>query len=200
MPKKYLKRWLPKPEELLKNRTLRFFAPHLSDARLWHFNRHSLTKAVYIGVMSAFFPLPGQMLLALIGCLIFRANIPMALGLTWITNPLTTIPVFYVAYLLGAKLLGVPTISLGLLGQMLSDLSRWLFSGGASPFVTYQGVFSMGAFTLGLLLMAVLTSLFCGLLFKFFWRYKVVHSWKKRVLPKGDVSAESDASENLRDR
>ena len=102
--KKRLKKLLPTPEQILQSRSLKLFAPHLADPRLWQFNRHSLNKAVYIGVLSAFFPLPGQMLLALIGALIFRANVPMALGLTWITNPLTTLPIFYVGYYIGASI------------------------------------------------------------------------------------------------
>lgn len=177
---KKLKKWLPKPEELKQNRTFKAFGPHLADARLWHFNRHSLTKAVYIGVLSAFFPLPGQMLLALIACLYFRANVPMALGLTWITNPITTIPIFYVAYWFGAVLLNEPMISFKTIGMMLSDLSLWIFSDGVNPFIKYQHSFSLSAFLTGLILMAVLSSLICGMAFKYFWHYKTVSMWQER--------------------
>ncbi|GAA0311566.1 DUF2062 domain-containing protein [Psychrobacter aestuarii] len=180
MPKKRLQSLLPTPEKILESRSLRWFAPHLVDARLWHFNRHSLNKAVYIGVLSAFFPLPGQMLLALIGALIFRANVPMSVGLTWITNPLTTLPIFYAGYYVGAKILGEPMISLRLIGRMIADFSLWLLSNGANPFETYQGSVSLGAFCLGLTLLAIATSLVCGLAFKVIWRYKTVSSWQQR--------------------
>ncbi|WP_323126930.1 MULTISPECIES: DUF2062 domain-containing protein [unclassified Psychrobacter] len=180
MPKKRLQRLLPTPEKIMESRSLKWFAPHLVDARLWHFNRHSLNKAVYIGVLSAFFPLPGQMLLALIGALMWRANVPMALGLTWITNPLTTLPIFYAGYYVGAKLLGEPMISLRLIGRMIADFSLWLLSNGANPFVTYQDSFSLSAFCLGLTLLAIVTSLVCGLAFRIIWRYKTVSTWQKR--------------------
>lgn len=180
MPNKKLRAWLPTPDQILQSRTLKVFAPHLADPRLWHFNRHSLTKAVYIGVLCAFFPLPGQMPLALIGSLIFRANVPMALGLTWITNPLTTLPIFYVAYYIGAKLLDTPMISLRMVARMLADFSSWILSDGANPFVIYKGSFSLAAFSLGLVIMALVTSLICGIAFKLFWKYKVVNNWKKR--------------------
>ena len=180
MPKKQLKSLLPTPETLLESRTLKIFAPHLTDARLWQFNRHSLNKAVYIGVLSAFFPLPGQMLLALIGALVFRANVPMALGLTWITNPLTTLPVFYAGYYVGAKIIDVPMISLRLIGRMITDFSLWIVSDGANPFVTYKGVVSIAAFCLGLTILAIISSIICGLAFKAVWRYKTVVSWQKR--------------------
>ena len=180
VPKKRLKDLLPTPEKVLESRTLKLFAPQLADPRLWHFNRHSLNKAVYIGVLSAFFPLPGQMLLALIGSLIFRANVPMALGLTWITNPLTSLPIFYAGYYIGAKILDVPMISLRLIGRMIADFSLWVLSDGANPFITYQGTVSIAAFCIGVTILAVLTSIICGLAFKAVWRYRTVASWQKR--------------------
>ncbi len=176
MPNKSLKKLLPTPETILASRTLKLFAPHLADPRLWQFNRHSLNKAVYIGVLSAFFPLPGQML----GALIFRANVPMALGLTWITNPLTTLPIFYAGYYVGAKIMGEPMISLRLIGRMIADFSLWVLSDGANPFVTYSGTVSLTAFCLGLTILAIITSIICGLAFKGIWRYKTVTSWQKR--------------------
>lgn len=191
VPKKRLKDLLPTSETLLENRTLKLFGPQLADPRLWHFNRHSLNKAVYIGVLSAFFPLPGQMLLALIGALIFRANVPMALGLTWITNPLTTLPVFYAGYYIGAKILDVPMISLRTIGRMISDLSLWIISDGANPFITFKGTVSLTAFCLGLTILAIITSIVCGLAFKAIWRYKTVTSWQKRQLGSLDEPPES---------
>ncbi len=181
VPQKRLKNLLPTPEKILESRTLKLFAPHLADPRLWHFNRHSLNKAVYIGVFSAFFPLPGQMLLALIGSLIFRANVPMALGLTWITNPLTTLPIFYAGYYVGANILDVPMISLRVIGRMITDFSLWILSDGANPFITYEGTVSIAAFCLGLTILAIVTSIVCGLTFKAIWRYKTVVSWQKRL-------------------
>lgn len=180
MARNRLKKILPTPETILGNRSLKLFAPQLADPRLWHFNRHSLNKAVYIGVLSAFFPLPGQMLLALIGALIFRANVPMALGLTWITNPLTTLPIFYSGYYIGAKILDKPMISLRVIGRMIADFSLWLLSNGANPFVTYRGTVSIAAFCVGTAILAIITSLVCGLAFKAIWRYKTVTSWQKR--------------------
>jgi uncharacterized protein (DUF2062 family) len=180
VPQKRLKSLLPTPEKILESRTLKLFAPHLADPRLWHFNRHSLNKAVYIGVLSAFFPLPGQMLIALVGSLIFRANVPMALGLTWITNPLTSLPIFYAGYYIGAKIIDAPVLSLRLIGRMIADFSLWALSDGANPFITYRGTVSIAAFCIGLTILAVLTSIICGLAFKAIWRYKTVVSWQNR--------------------
>ena len=118
--------------------------------------------------------------ISLTGALIFRANVPMALGLTWITNPLTTLPVFYAGYYIGAKILDVPMISLRIIGRMISDFTLWIISDGANPFITYKGTVSIAAFCLGLTILAVISSIVCGLAFKAIWRYKTVTSWQKR--------------------
>lgn len=179
MPKQQLKAWLPKPEELKKNKLIAMFAPFLADARLWHFNRISLIKAICVGAMSAFFPLPGQMPLALAGALIFRANIPMSIALTWLTNPLTALPVYWAAYWVGANLLGEPTIGLRTIGVILTDTTVWLFHNGANPFQN-NSLFSIKAFALGLVITGALTSLVLSLIFSLVWRYRIAKDWQKR--------------------
>lgn len=178
MPKKRIKAWLPTPEKLRENRVVRWFAPFLADPRLWHLNRGSLNRAVYIGVLCAFFPLPGQMPLAIIGALLFRANVPMAIALTWLTNPLTTIPVFWFAYSVGAFLLDEPLIGLRTLGVVLSDFSLWITGHGGNPFEKHT--FSLMAFGLGLLICGMITSIVAGLLFRLAWQYHIVADWRKR--------------------
>lgn len=177
MPKKRLKAWLPTPEKLQESRIIRWFAPFLADPRLWHMNRASLGRGVYIGVLCAFFPLPGQMPLALIGALLFRANVPMAIALTWITNPLTTIPVFWLAYSVGAIILGEPIIGLRGIGVLLADLTLWIFGTGNPP---NSNTFSFEVFGLGLVICGVISSIIAGLLFRFIWQWHVVADWRKR--------------------
>lgn len=179
MPKQTLKSWLPTPEKLQKNRIISLFAPFLVDPRLWHMNRGSLTRAVYVGVLCAFFPLPGQMPLALIGALLFRANVPMSIALTWITNPLTTIPVFWVAYCVGAIIIGEPVIGIRGMGIILSDLTLWLVGNGDNPFLMHR-IFSLKAFICGLLVCGILSSIILGIAFRIFWQYRISHDWQKR--------------------
>lgn len=141
MPKKKIKAWLPTPEKLRENRLIAMFAPFLADPRLWQVNRNSLGRAVYVGVLAAFFPLPGQMPLAIIGALLVRANIPMAVALTWITNPLTAIPVFWLAYSLGALLIGEPLIGLRAIGMILTDFTLWITADGINPLHAHRHIF-----------------------------------------------------------
>ncbi|WP_294033319.1 DUF2062 domain-containing protein [uncultured Moraxella sp.] len=179
MPKNKIKAWLPTPEKLRENRLVAMFAPFLADPRLWQMNRNSLNRAVYVGVLAAFFPLPGQMPLAIIGALIARANIPMAVALTWITNPLTGIPVFWLAYSLGALLLGEPLIGLRAIGMILTDLTLWATADGVNPF-THHKIFSWQAMVVGLVLSAIITSIVLGIAFRLFWHYRTVRDWQAR--------------------
>lgn len=199
MPKQKLKNWLPTPEKLRENRMISLFAPFLADPRLWQLNRNALTRAVYVGVLCAFFPLPGQMPLALIGALIFRANVPMSVALTWITNPLTTIPIFWLAYSVGAMLLGEPVIGIRGMGLIVSDLTLWVTGNGGNPFEMYS-VFSFKAFAWGLLVCGMITSVVLGIAFRIFWQYRIANDWQKdkattqpppNFAPKKDIKPEN---------
>lgn len=178
MPKKRLKAWLPTPESLRQNRVVNWFAPFLADPRLWHINRGSLGRGVYVGVLCAFFPLPGQMPLAIFGALVCRANVPMSIALTWITNPLTTIPVFWVSYSVGAILLGEPLIGFRTIGIFVAELTKWLTGNGYDAQMLSH--FSLPAFALGLIICGIITSIISGLLFRFVWQYYIVSDWRKR--------------------
>lgn len=177
MPKQRLKAWLPSPESLRQSKVFGWFAPFLGDHRLWQLNRNALRRGIYVGVLCAFFPLPGQMPLALMGALLTRANVPMSVALTWITNPLTTIPVFWFAYTVGATLLGEPLIGIRTVGMMLTELTLWIFGNGAPP---PAHVFSFSAFGLGLLICGVVSSLLAGLIFHYVWQWRIVVDWRKR--------------------
>ncbi|MGM8889055.1 DUF2062 domain-containing protein, partial [Psychrobacter sp. 1U2] len=77
-------------------------------------------------------------------------------------------------------IMGEPMISLRVIGRMIADFSLWVLANGANPFITYRGTVSLTAFCLGLALLAVITSIICGLTFKAIWRYRTVTSWQKR--------------------
>lgn len=72
---------------------------------LWHFNRRVVARAVASGLFWAFIPVPFQMILSGLTAFYLRANLPIAVALVWISNPLTIPPLTYVSYLIGFKLL-----------------------------------------------------------------------------------------------
>ncbi len=108
MPRRLIRRLLPRPQAIREQRALRAVSARLHDANLWHLNRHSVSVAAFVGVFTALLPIPMQMLVAASGALWLRCNITIAVVLVWITNPLTMPPIFYLTYRIGAWLLGVP--------------------------------------------------------------------------------------------
>lgn len=107
------------------------------------------------------------MLLAAAGAIILHGNLPISVALVWLTNPLTIPPIFYVAYRLGAKILGTPAANVS-----FSEYSwEWLMSGLTSiwqPFLL--GCFIMGTVS------AVLG--YAGI--HILWRLLVLHRWRHR--------------------
>jgi hypothetical protein len=88
-----------------------FFAPfrHLMhDHRLWSVRRKNVVPAVALGAFFAFLPFPGHPIWASLVALALRVNIPIAALTTFISNPLTMGPMYFLAYRLGVALLGVP--------------------------------------------------------------------------------------------
>lgn len=108
MPKKTLNRWMPDAQKLRNNPMLHKLGDSFHHAAIWHMNRRSASRAVMIGLFCAFLPIPMQMLPAVILCIAARANLPLAIGCVWLTNPLTIGPVFYATYKIGAILLDMP--------------------------------------------------------------------------------------------
>ncbi len=106
MPRNFFKRLAPDPVALKQHRSLRWLGNSLEDPNIWHLNRQSVSRAVLIGFICAFAPVPLQMLLAAAAAFRFHANLPIAVSLVWMTNPITFAPIFYGAYRVGAWILG----------------------------------------------------------------------------------------------
>ncbi len=79
----------------------------LHDPRLWAVRRRWVVPAFALGLFIAFMPFPGHTLLAALGALALRVNIPVAAVSTWVSNPATMGPMYYFAYELGSLLLNM---------------------------------------------------------------------------------------------
>ncbi len=165
MPKRMLKRFMPNQKKLMENRSLRFLNRWLHKADVWHFNRRYAARGMLIGLFFAFIPLPTQMLFACIGCILVRANLPLAIACVWITNPLTMGPVFYGCYRLGAFLLNE---KIALVKEVETD---WI----VDNFVTI-----IEPLMLGSLICAVVFSALGYTLVDILWRWKTIKRWHKR--------------------
>ena len=107
---KSIKKRLPTRHDVQRNKYLQFLGDHLHSPNLWGFNRRSVARATAIGLFCAYLPIPFEMIPAAIAAILWRANLPISLAWVWISNPLTWIPLWAPAYLLGTWLLNHPSV------------------------------------------------------------------------------------------
>lgn len=168
MPKNLIKKWMPDPSRVKHNKSLSFLGDVLHEPNLWHINRHSVSKAVLIGIFICLIPVPFQMVIAAIVAVWMNCNLPLSVALCWLTNPLTMPPIFYFNYWVGALLLGRPPmafefeLSASWLAQKLYEVGLPLYFGS--------------------LVVAVSVSLSCYSLIQWAWRRKVRRDWQRRCL------------------
>lgn len=147
MPKKFLRKYLPDPRTIREHKSLQMFGKLLHDPNLWHLNRRSVALAFANGLFFMWVPLPFQMLYAAAVAIIIRANLPISVMLVWITNPLTTAPMLFFAYKVGAWTLGVPH------GEFHIELNMEWFKAEMlhiwKPFVLGLLIMSIGGAVLG---------------------------------------------------
>ncbi len=118
---------IPK-ERILGNRWLRFLGKAIHDQDLWHLNRKSASRAVPIGIFWMLIPMPFQMVPSAICAVKLRANLPLSLGLVWITNPVTMPFIFFAQYLFGAWMLGgkAETSDPAIINGHFATFDNWL--------------------------------------------------------------------------
>jgi len=106
MERKILRRWLPSPETVQKHRSLRWLGPLLRRPWLWQVNRRRIAAGVAIGVFFGFIAPVLQIAFSAVFALILRANLPVAVVSTLVSNPFTYAPIAVLAYRTGAAVLG----------------------------------------------------------------------------------------------
>ncbi|MGR6873721.1 DUF2062 domain-containing protein [Pseudomonas sp. HK3] len=166
MPKQTLKRLFPNPKTVQEHPSLQFLGPLLHRPNLWHLNRRSVSRAFLVGVFFAFMPMPFQMVAAAMLGIVVHSNLPISIGLVWISNPLTIPPIFYFTYKVGTVLLDTP------IREFEIELSlNWVLT-------------ELGAIwqplLLGSLLCAIIFSAIGFIGIRLFWRFHVISNWKKR--------------------
>ena len=166
MPRRLFKRYMPDPTSIREHKSLRFFGKLLHDPNLWHLNRHSVARAMGVGLFAALIPIPMQMLLAAALAIPVRGNLPIAVSLVWLTNPLTMPPVFFVTYMTGAWLLQVPP--------------RTLPESITVDWVTEQLATIWQPFLLGSVVCGVVLGVLAYFTTMGYWRWWVGRQWRRR--------------------
>ena len=167
-------RWLakntPKREELAKSRWMKPFGQRVMQSDLWRFTRRSVPRGVAVGLWIGIFALiPGvQIIGAALLSIPFRANIPIAAAMTFLTNPFTTPFLLGASWFVGSSLgfgghKGVPGRS-----ASLGDWVTWLFSDAALATVT------------GLFIIATVSAAVGYFLSVWIWRWWQGRKWRRR--------------------
>lgn len=174
--RKFIKRYLPDHETVLRNPWLRPFENSLLHPRLWHLNRHTAAGAVAAGLACGLIPGPLQMIGAAVCALVFRVNLPLAVLVTLYTNPLTIVPLYLLAYQLGRYLLGEHA---GWLAPPMFD--PWQIAAWTKALEAWmrQVAEPLGVGLLGLALGLALTGY---VLVKAGWRCYLLRAWRQRTL------------------
>lgn len=166
MAKNVIKRIFPKLDSVKEEKILKVFGPAVLQPNLWHINKKSVSRGFAIGAFCAFLPIPGiQMILAAFLSITFAANLPLAVILTWITNPFTYIPIVYFAIKIGGIFINAESAYEIKSEQIniLTDLMQY-----------WEPLF------LGSLILSIISSLLSYILIRVYWRYYVIKVWSKR--------------------
>ena len=158
---------LPTREELARSRWLGPFAQHVMARELWHAQHEAVARGVAIGLFWAFALPVAQIVVAAVHCVWWRANIPVAIGATLLTNPFTVGFWLYLAYQLGSLVLDAPPPVRPAEG---AGLLAWLQAVGW-PAVLGMGMFAVGGALTGYLLV------------KLVWRLRVALKRRARRSP-----------------
>ena len=174
--RKWVARNSPKREELAKSRWLKPFGARVLHSEFWRFTRRSVPRGVAAGLfVGVFLLIPGvQIVGSALLSIPFRANIPIAAAMTFLTNPATT-PFLIFAALEVGSFLGFRTdiasfYALRESGAGASEWIGWLFSDAAPALVS--GLFIIGC-----------VAAFVGyLLSVLIWRWWTGRKWRRRGL------------------
>lgn len=172
-------RWIakntPRREDLEKSRWMWVMGSRVLHSEFWRFTRRSVPRGVGVGLFVGIFALiPGvQIVGSALLAIPFRANIPIAAAMTFLTNPATT-PFLLVASIWVGNKLGfhADIASLQALysgGASLGDWFRWAFSDAAPAVIS------------GLFIIAVVSGAVSWLIAGFVWRWWQGRKWRRRA-------------------
>ena len=177
--KDWLARWiagkLPRREDLAKSRWIKPFGERILHSALWRFTRRSVPRGVAVGLLvGIFLMIPGlQIVGAALMAVPVRGNIPIAVFMTFLSNPATT-PFILLASIEVGNSLGFHADiaafnALRTSGAGLGAWFRWLFSDAAPALVS------------GLFIIAAASAVVGYVLSIWIWRWSQGRKWRRRA-------------------
>ena len=177
MPRKFFRKFLPSHESIRENRHVARFGTLLLHPNLWHLNRRSVSGGVAAGMFAGLVPgsNPVQFAVAALLAVAFRVNLPVAVVVTLYTNPFTIVPLYVLAYEIGALIVAgngaalshAPGIDWSHLGASIQAYFEWMLTLGKPLAV-------------GLLALAVGLAVVGYVFVQLAWRAYVMLAWRRR--------------------
>ena len=175
MPRKHFRKYLPTYDRVLENRFIARFGSLLHHPNLWHLNRDSVAGGVAVGLFAGLVPGPLQILTALLIAVPLRVNLPVAMVMTFYTNPFTIGPLYLVAYQIGKWIVGGDAMVTHAPAMDWAHFSLWMES-----FLTWM--LSLGKpLAIGLVVLAISLSILGYFAAQLAWRAHVVLAWRRRA-------------------
>jgi len=175
--RKLLRRYFPDAAAVRANRWMAMFGSLLHHPNLWHFNRDSVAGAVAIGLFAGLVPGPLQVLTALLLAVPLHRNLPVAIVVTFYTNPFTIVPLYIVAYGYGRLLLMGGNSDAARLQPFEWDWSDW----GWSLRALFDWMLELGLpLAVGLPALAATLAVLGYFSVQLAWRAWVVLEWRAR--------------------
>ena len=131
------------------------------DKQFWKPCRDTVASGLSVGLFCSMLPIPMQMLLAALGCIRTKGNIPLAIAACWISNPITQLPIMVLQHQFGAWLhssVGIPR------PPVIANLEKTvdapdLHFFGMQILEEGEAIVNIGDFVLGFFSAAILLSL-----------------------------------------
>jgi len=173
--RKLFRRYLPDYETVENHRWLKPFGGWLKHPNLWHLHRRSVAGGVAVGLFCGLIPGPLQVISAALLAVLLRVNLPVAAFTTFYTNPFTILPLYALAYELGAWVSGansgVARVKLSFPEMQwhdwMSKLWDWLVMLGEPILI-------------GLPLLGVILAIVGYVVMRVAWRVMVILKWRAR--------------------
>jgi uncharacterized protein (DUF2062 family) len=184
MSKTRLSNWirskLPTHEQVEQIRWLAPISHLILRPALWRFHRRSVPRGVALGLaVGIFLMIPGvQLLGAALLSVPLRANIPLAVSMTLLSNPVTTPLILLASMKLGNILFGFHADMQALAklqadAAPLADYAHWAMSDAAPSLITGLAVIALVAAAVGYAVSI------------FIWRWWISHKWRHRKRVEG---------------
>ena len=138
-----LKHWFrtlePKLLAMMNGPAISKFKPWIDKHDIFSFTREPLARGLAFGLFCSLIPGPFQMPATLLACILWRGNIVAGFGATLLSNPITIVPLYLLAYQIGSFFLptdaalvplsGITTAHFGSTDWFMA-VSTWLQSLG----------------------------------------------------------------------